>query len=1147
MKESLGKFGRTLAGLTVMLAASGAWTAVWADQTWKVLEMDGVFEYATGPEDLPALSSKTPVTPRMLMAYGLLPPEAMTLALSLRSEGIDLLSADLETLRGLEEQARAGTLRADAGILAQLVSLMAGRNYLEWSGITVEQEITLDDDTPVRGRGELLLSDDEGTRARLLLAGETVPAGRISLVEAAQWGEAPTVRLFRSPGYVRGRVEFPLDAGLVSVVPAPEQGHLAAVTVMGQTGAPQTVFMRRNNSGRLLWSAMPTTGSQLLPEAVLALPGGDYIVAGAGPVIRFDDQGTPQWVVEPGTLDPALAGFSVRAAAVSGSRLLLAGQTAEDGATRLVAMDDAGALLWQVSLADAGRADHLAALDDSQWVLAGTASDGKPAVALVDEAGEVRWQSGADKGLAPSTIETLAVVEGRGVVYAGQADGGGLWIRSLDPASGVIADLALENAGAIGAVNAVQVLKSDGAGGLLIGGEARTENGWLAHVDAQGAVRWFREYGLEDVRETLLDVRPVGDSLVLVGRLRAGSRRNLPQVWLMQTDAEGKPVAPPALPEPVAGFAAELSAMLAQAEPVVATLGDPEFHVDQDGQVDMALPWLTVKTDWDFQPYVRHVEWVVGDVHAGLGAVREGLKPVSLELPKTVDVRDQSGGLAGRLSFKQADFEANWDTGLGLFRDFSLVAGDALLDLHPQEGLMGAGAAQAALAQMEGKDAPRSLRAGQVTIESSTEQRDDGLYEAPLSLKLENVALDSFVEPPLMRFDQVAFETRFSDVDLTALVQMEQLREEHEVFKADNPITMFGEIVTMVGNPSGKLAIKGLNARGEKERQYLRLASLDVDLGLKRAATGVQRRDLWGRLDVEGLAFSEADSHQLVRFDLDRLSFDGAINEISPVAIIQLVLASAMAGEVDEPTLLALSQQLYSALSVGLEIDGFRGLEEGSEDAPQPFGLELLRFRSDSVDVNTPAPTTHFAFSHEGLSIPPVLIAQDPFVGQIPRRSDLAFDLKRLPSGFAEDQETVQRLKSGELDPGQLMIEQMVANKTLLDIPRWEIELPDGLIALSGRSWTEEPTDDGPGLVKGEFDLRIVNFDQIAASWAALVEDASQREEMEAAVAMVRLLGEKRENGEGLPEHVFRIEVDSAGKAQVNGEDLAPLLNQLGG
>ncbi|MFP4271694.1 MAG: hypothetical protein ACLFRH_01505 [Halothiobacillaceae bacterium] len=1112
-------------------------------RSWKVLEIDGVFEHATGPEDLPALSSRSPVTPRMLMAYGQLPPQVMTLALALRTQGIDILSADVDTLVDIHAKVRAGEIEADGAVLDHLIGIIQGRGFLEWSELEPGSEVQLDDDTLVRGRGELLLEDPEGAKARLLLSGETVPAARISPIEAPSWGEAPGIRTFRSPAYLRGRVALPLDAGLAAVVPAPQGGYLAAITLVGQTGGPQTVFMRRDGKGRLLWSSMPTAGTHLLPEVLLPVADAGYLVAGTGPVIRFDDQGRTVWRIEPEALDA----LSVTAAARGSDSVLLAGRETEDGQAVLVAIDGAGTVLWRTAVPGLGAVDHLVALDGGGWALAGTSAEGETTMAVVDAQGEIRWQAPPDSGLAPSAVEAMGARADLGVILAGQADGGGLWLRRLDPETGDVADFPLGGAEMIGAINAVHAVTFDASGDLLIGGEARTENAWLARVGSDGQVAWFREYGLEDVHETLLDVHPVGDSLVALGRLRAGSPRNLPEVWVMQADESGKPLAYPPLPEPVAEFAQELQGALAQAAPVVSTLGDPEFHVGEDGTVDLALPWLTLKTDWDFARYVRHVEWVVGDVHAGLGSVKDGLRPVSLRLPEVVEVRDPNNGLAGRLGLADLDFDATWDQNAGLLRSLNLVADDVLLDLHPQEDLMGAAAAETALAQAQGQDVPRSLRFGHVALKTATEARDDGLYDAPLTFTLRDVALDSFIDPPLLQFGRVEFTTRQTDMDLAELVQMGQLREQHQVFASENPIEMFGQIVSMVGNPAGQLAIEGLRARGDSEKRYLQLDKLDADLGLKRAEGDARRRDLWARLNVEGLGFSDGDRRQTVRFDLGRLAIDGSLEDISPLAIIQLVLASVMSGEVDEPTLLALSQQLYSRFAVTLDVDRFSGLEEGSQEQPQPFGLEKLRFGTEVVDLDSPAPSLSFSLAHDGLTIPPVLIAEDPFVGQLPRRTDLALDFLRMPSGFAEDQETVQRLKSGELDPDQLVIEQMLANKTLLDIPRWEMELPDGLIALAGRVWTEAGSETDPGRVEGVFDLRIVNLDAIAASWMALAEDESQREEIEALMAMVRLLGEKRENGGGLPEHVYRIEVDTAGKALVNGEDLKPLLNQLGG
>ncbi|MDR9440486.1 MAG: hypothetical protein RI841_13485, partial [Halomonas sp.] len=59
----------TASVLLLLLGTFGHATTLQAEQTWRVLEVDGVFEHATGPEDLPARSVEQPLTPRMLMAY----------------------------------------------------------------------------------------------------------------------------------------------------------------------------------------------------------------------------------------------------------------------------------------------------------------------------------------------------------------------------------------------------------------------------------------------------------------------------------------------------------------------------------------------------------------------------------------------------------------------------------------------------------------------------------------------------------------------------------------------------------------------------------------------------------------------------------------------------------------------------------------------------------------------------------------------------------------------------------------------------------------------------------------------------------------------------------------------------------------------
>ncbi|MDR9440487.1 MAG: hypothetical protein RI841_13490, partial [Halomonas sp.] len=1068
-----------------------------------------------------------------------LPPGVTTLALALRPQGVDLLSADLETLRAILERVRSGELEADEQLLGRLNTFIFGQEYLDWEEILPDQEVVLAEQAPVRGRGELILEDAEGRKARLLLSGETVPAQRISRIEAPLWAQAPQLRMFRTPDYARSRVELPLTAGLVNAIPAEEGGYLAAVTVIGHSG-PQTVVMRRNGEGRLLWSARPAAGTQLLPSVLLPLQGGDYLMAGSGPVVRFNDAGE---MIEASSLTEA----TVVAGAVQGEEALLAGEMADASGVQLLALNAEGTLAWEQQLAAWSRAQHLAALPGQGWVVAGQDGESRPALALLGRQGEVIWQAQPGVASLPSAVEALAVSPQGQVVLGGQVDGGGLWLRRFDPQSHEVGVITPSGASSIPALDGVHAMTFDAEGQLLIGGEARTENGWMARMDSDGGVLWSREYGVESAREVVLDVLPLGETLVAIGRLQAGSRREPPSVWQMPLDAEGRPLAAPALPDEVLTFQEQLRDALVDAAPVMGTLGAPEFSLDEQGVVHLALPWLTVESDWDFQRYSPDVEWVIGDLHMQLGAVENGLRPIGLEVPDVVDVRDPQGGLAGRLTFGPLEFSGQWNDALDTLHALKAEVDDVRLDLHPQEGMMGAVASQAALAQMEGKDVPRQLTFGRIGIEVDTRQREDGLYDLPGRFHVENVELASFIEAPLLRLDRLDLQTEQRDVTLETLLALGKEGEKHEVFRQGNPLEVLGTLVDAVGNPSARFAIEGLSVRGDNEYEYLRLASLHSDIGIGRHAEDDTQRDLWARLALEGLAFSEGSERRREGFAIDSLSFNGEIDQISPMAIIQVGMASLMAGQPSEPELLALSQQMFSRWLLALEVDGFEGVDKPSQGNPHLFGTDRLSFRTEFTELDTAAPNWSLDVLHEAIRLPPAWNMPPQADAYLPERSDISLLFKRLPTGFAEDQETVARLKRGELDPGQLMLEQMLANRTLLDIPRWQIDLPNGAISLAGRGWTEEGEGGAPGLVRGQFDLRIVQLDRLTAHWLEAAPDDQARQDLESMFTMLRLLGEERESPDGDSEHVFRIELDSLGNAQVNGEDLAPLLQQLDG
>jgi len=748
----------------------------------------------------------------------------------------------------------------------------------------------------------------------------------------------------------------------------------------------------------------------------------------------------------------------------------------------------------------------------------------------------------------PSAIEALAVSAEGQIMLGGQADGGGLWLRQVDPQSAEMSVITPSDVGAIPALNGVHAMTFDAEGKILIGGEARTENGWIARLENDGGVLWSREYGIETAaHEVVLDVLPLGETLVVIGQLQAESRREPPSVWQMPLDVGGRPLTSPALPDEVLTFREQLRDALVDAAPVLSTLGAPEFNLDEQGVVHLALPWVTVESDWDFQRYSPDVEWVIGDLQMRLGAAENGLRPIGLEVPDVVDVRDPQGGLAGRLTFGPLEFSGQWNDALDTLHALKAEVDDVRLDLHPQEGMMGAVASQAALAQMEGKDVPRQLTFERIGIEVDTRQREDGLYNVPGRFHVENVELASFIEAPLFRLDRLDLQAEQQDVVLESVLAIGREGQEHEIFRNANPLDVVAALLGVFGNPSARFAIEGLSVRGDNEYDYLRLASLQSDIGIGRHAENDTQRDLWARLALEGLAFSEGSERRRGGGAIDSLSFNGEIDQISPMAIIQVGMASLMAGQPSEPELLAFSQQMFSRWLLALEVDGFEGLEKGSQEVPQTFGADRLSFRTELTELDSAAPSWSLDLLHEGVTLPPSLDGTLHVNAYMPDRSEVSLLFKRLPTGFAEDQETVARLKRGELDPGQLMLEQMLANRTLLDIPRWQIDLPNGAISLAGRGWTEEGEGGAPGLVRGQFDLRIVQLDRLTAHWLEAAPDDQARQDLESMFSLLRILGEERDSQDGDSEHVFRIELDSLGNAQVNGEDLAPLLQQLGG
>ncbi len=143
------KVSSTLLICVVLSIASLAWASA---EVFEVMEIEGHLERASGPPELLNQENQDVVTPRILLAFGQLPQEYVSLALALRGSGIDLLRADSRQLDAVIAQAEAGEIDADPEKLRELRELMVSRSYLNWEPVHQGQKLAA---------GELLRADED--------------------------------------------------------------------------------------------------------------------------------------------------------------------------------------------------------------------------------------------------------------------------------------------------------------------------------------------------------------------------------------------------------------------------------------------------------------------------------------------------------------------------------------------------------------------------------------------------------------------------------------------------------------------------------------------------------------------------------------------------------------------------------------------------------------------------------------------------------------------------------------------------------------------------------------------------------------------------------------------------------------------------
>ncbi len=169
----------TMAVLVLILGSTGP--SSWAVQGERAPKQ--ALEQAVGPHEVLTLEEQGRITVRALRAWNRLPSEFMGLAATLRREqGLDLLSADLETIQkwtARAEQGEQGFAKHEQTLQA-LADFMRFGEYLDWEAVADPAQIP--EGTPVRqGKKRWVHTTKEDAQAGIQTAAlsgeESIPAG----------------------------------------------------------------------------------------------------------------------------------------------------------------------------------------------------------------------------------------------------------------------------------------------------------------------------------------------------------------------------------------------------------------------------------------------------------------------------------------------------------------------------------------------------------------------------------------------------------------------------------------------------------------------------------------------------------------------------------------------------------------------------------------------------------------------------------------------------------------------------------------------------------------------------------------------------------------------------------------------------------
>lgn len=1155
----------------------------------EVVEVEGVVERATGPAELMKIDGDGRLTVRALRGFGLLPESYAKIALDLRGQGVDLLSAGPDELRALIERVDAGTLKLDPKPLRELLDLFESRGFYAWVPLQPGESLELGKADFVRGDGRAVVRDPAGpvltlepggragTTQAVAVAAEApkiatgTGGGLASLArKAAQpgggadtnviapdpagpaaaeartagaadriWTDAPGMRLFdRQTPDTNRDVAAPQ---LASIAPTPDGGYVVAGSVQGVVG--QSVWVASHDAnGTLRWSRTLGGAFDLYAQAVSVTPDGGVVVAGAlgearpGFVLALDVDGGLRWARVSDAdwatrqVSDKLSGL-VATAQGPGIAVGQARNAQGDAVALALSVPADGSPGWRLEIEDGVVINAVVAQGDG-WLVAGEARvpQGGAWLGRIGATGSLEWQRtyGEDNGGAVRALALLA--DGR-IALAGQADGrDALWLRLLagDGSLSSASDLVIDVAGAA-AGGALLGMSLDPGGDLWLSGVTSNADGWMARLDPEFKPRWAKVYGGEadDALRSVV-VRPNG--AVAAGVSASGGREGARSLWVVTVDDQGTPVSEGALSPSAQKLRNSIGAW-AGADSGLSFGGDPQVVEAPDGAIRLVLPFVRIK---DGLPLVTEVAEVdVGTLRVdATPSGRPGRWRVAVDVPASMAVRDGQGNELGALSLPSRKFNFDWLEPANQAVSADIAFDDLSVRLDGKPGLESLHAAlglPTGMALFEGDEA----EAGVVSVNALKMELDlsvdaNGRWAGPLRFTLADGRRQTPAGDLIARLGGIRLSADYADMDLIELGRT-----------SDAISVMLGGEGELAPDTTPRSLVEAfLNASGSAKGE---LVVSEVEIGASDAPDEFRLGELSasGFVSASPASALQRDfgaSYKLKGFKLRgdgndvaiaSLDWDLSVERLAIATIVDLAAGFFMDQPPAPEAWPSLLSQLVGGIEVKLAMTGTKVTAAG--DAPASFDAMGMRLALSALD--TPSAAVDLEYAHDGFSgapeVPPELI---------PRSATFDLGLTGLPVGAL-----LAGAFENEPDPIQAIM-TLAANAARLNIRKLSLDMPIGGLLVSGIALAEAPkTPDAMPLARLTADIEVRNLDAIV-NWMAGTVSEDERKNMLAGAAVFKLAGIEEKRADGAVLHRFALVATSEGELTVNGKDIAPLL-----